>query len=104
MSNFRILRQAKTGHACFFFYDKGRLTRVTKTMETNRSDLKKKRNLVFGKQGKCSTLEGSGNEDPNKNWRNDWLVSEFKFLNPQNMVIPWGQFNMSFPAVIIQHS
>ena len=65
---------------------------------------KKKRNLVFGKQGKCSTLEGSGNEDPNKNWRNDWLVSEFKFLNPQNMIIPWGQFNMSFPAVIIQHS
>ena len=49
-------------------------------------------------------LEGSGNEDPNKNWRNDWLVSEFKFLNPQNMVIPWGQFNMSFPVVIIQHS
>ena len=64
ISNFRISRQAKTGHA---FYEKGRLTRVTKTMETNRSDLKKKRNLVFGKQGKCSMSEGSGNEDPNKN-------------------------------------
>lgn len=49
-------------------------------------------------------LEGSGNDDPNKKWRNDWLVGEFKSLNPQNMVIPWGQFNMSFPAVIIEHS